>query len=109
MEFLNIGPPELILILVIALMVLGPERLPEIGASLGKAIREFRQMSQGLTNEINKELQEVSAPVRDVQKEVKQVLDPQVASPTETEDKVASSSKEEEPPGNDQSNDFAQQ
>ena len=41
----NVGPGEIILVLVIALLVLGPGRLPEVGASLGKTIREFRKAS----------------------------------------------------------------
>ena len=43
MPGLNIGPGEVILVLAIALLVLGPGRLPEVGASLGKTIREFRK------------------------------------------------------------------
>ena len=39
----NIGMPELILILVIALIVFGPGKLPDIGSALGKAVREFRR------------------------------------------------------------------
>jgi TatA/E family protein of Tat protein translocase len=39
----NIQGPELIIILIIALIVLGPGRLPEVGAALGKSIREFRK------------------------------------------------------------------
>jgi sec-independent protein translocase protein TatA len=38
----NIGPAELIVILVIALLVLGPKKLPEVGKSLGRGIREFK-------------------------------------------------------------------
>ena len=38
----NIGPMELIIVLVIALLVLGPKRLPEAGRSLGRGMREFR-------------------------------------------------------------------
>src|SRR5947209_8510957 len=38
----NIGPMELIVVLAIALMVLGPKKLPEVGRSLGKGIREFK-------------------------------------------------------------------
>lgn len=57
MNFLGIGPMELLLILIIALIIFGPGRLPEIGAALGKSIREFRQMSQDLTTELSKELQ----------------------------------------------------
>ena len=39
----NIGPGELLIVLVIALVVLGPGRLPEVGSALGKSIREFRK------------------------------------------------------------------
>ncbi|HEU4573321.1 MAG TPA: twin-arginine translocase TatA/TatE family subunit [Candidatus Limnocylindrales bacterium] len=39
----NIGPVELIIVLVIALLVLGPGKLPEVGSALGKSIREFRK------------------------------------------------------------------
>jgi sec-independent protein translocase protein TatA len=39
----NIGPFELIIVLVIALIVLGPKRLPEVGRSVGKGIREFKE------------------------------------------------------------------
>ena len=41
----NIGPAELILILVIALIFIGPGKLPEVGASIGKSLREFRKAS----------------------------------------------------------------
>ena len=41
----NVGPVELVLVLVIALLVIGPKRLPEMGNSLGKSIREFRNAS----------------------------------------------------------------
>ena len=43
----NIGPMELVVVLVIALIVLGPKRLPEVGRSLGKGIREFKQSVSG--------------------------------------------------------------
>jgi len=39
----NIGPVELVIILVIALLVIGPGKLPDVGAALGKSIREFRK------------------------------------------------------------------
>ncbi|HEY7524570.1 MAG TPA: twin-arginine translocase TatA/TatE family subunit [Candidatus Limnocylindrales bacterium] len=41
----NIGAPELIIILVIALLVIGPGKLPDVGSALGKSIREFRKAS----------------------------------------------------------------
>lgn len=43
----NIGPTELIIVLVIALLVIGPKRLPEVGKSLGKGMREFKDSLSG--------------------------------------------------------------
>lgn len=43
----NIGPMELIIVLALALIVLGPKRLPDAGRSLGKGIREFKQSVGG--------------------------------------------------------------
>jgi TatA/E family protein of Tat protein translocase len=42
------GPLELVIILVIALLILGPGRLPDVGSALGKSIREFRKASSDL-------------------------------------------------------------
>jgi len=44
------GPLELIIVLVIALIVLGPGKLPDVGAALGKGIREFRKASSDLSD-----------------------------------------------------------
>jgi TatA/E family protein of Tat protein translocase len=49
----NIGPTELIVILIIALIVFGPARLPEIGRTVGKSLREFRRASQDIRDELN--------------------------------------------------------
>ncbi len=54
----NIGFPGLILILVIALVIFGPNKLPEIGRAVGKSMREFKNATQGLTDDIKKELGE---------------------------------------------------
>jgi sec-independent protein translocase protein TatA len=43
----NIGPMEIMIVLVIALVVFGPKRLPELGKSVGKGIREFRSSVSG--------------------------------------------------------------
>ncbi len=48
----NIGAPELIIILVIALLILGPGKLPEVGASIGKSIREFRKASSDVQDAV---------------------------------------------------------
>ncbi len=50
----NIGFGELILILVIALVIFGPGKLPSVGSAIGKAINEFKKASRDLTtNEVN--------------------------------------------------------
>ena len=46
----NIGPGELILILIIAIVFIGPGKLPSVGEALGKSIREFRKASSDLTD-----------------------------------------------------------
>jgi sec-independent protein translocase protein TatA len=43
----NVGPLELIVVLIIALIVLGPKRLPEVGRSVGKGMREFKEAISG--------------------------------------------------------------
>ena len=43
----NIGFPEIVVLLVLALIIFGPKRLPELGKSLGKGIREFRSSVSG--------------------------------------------------------------
>jgi sec-independent protein translocase protein TatA len=45
----NLGPGELLLILAIALVVLGPKKLPEVGRSLGKGMREFKESVSNMT------------------------------------------------------------
>ena len=49
----NIGAPELIIILIIALIVLGPGRLPDVAQSLGKSVREFRKAATDLSDATN--------------------------------------------------------
>ena len=43
----NVGPLELVVILAIALIVLGPKKLPEVGRSIGKGMREFKESLSG--------------------------------------------------------------
>ena len=53
-----IGFQELIFILIIALLIFGPKKLPELGRSLGKAIGEFKRASNDFKHSIQKELDE---------------------------------------------------
>lgn len=61
----NIGIPGLILILVLALIIFGPKKLPEIGRAVGQTLKEFKKSARELTNDITE----------DVQSEIKEVKD----------------------------------
>jgi len=61
---LNMGPlgiQEMVLILVIALVIFGPKRLPELGRSIGKTLAEFRRASNEIKHNIEKELEETES------------------------------------------------
>lgn len=63
----GLGVPELIFILVLALLIFGPKRLPEIGRTLGRGMAEFRKASNDLKRTINVELaldEQPAPPVR---------------------------------------------
>ncbi|MEC0345248.1 twin-arginine translocase TatA/TatE family subunit [Peribacillus frigoritolerans] len=54
----NIGFPGLILILLLALIVFGPNKLPQIGRAVGTSLREFKDATKGITEEIQEELKD---------------------------------------------------
>jgi sec-independent protein translocase protein TatA len=83
MEFLNIGAGELLLVFLVALLVLGPRKLPEIGRSLGKGIREFRQATSALTAEFTASMDDVREPIREVKNIANETLQGTV-NPTHT-------------------------
>jgi sec-independent protein translocase protein TatA len=57
----NIGPTELIVILIVALIVFGPKRLPEIGRTLGRSLNEFRRASSDLRRELEVDVKDEPA------------------------------------------------
>ena len=59
MNIFGIGLPEMAVILVIALLVFGPKKLPEIGRSFGKAIRGFQDASREFESEFKREAQQL--------------------------------------------------
>jgi Tat protein translocase TatB subunit len=72
--FFNLGPEKLILIFVIALIVLGPDKLPQAARSMGRVVAEFRRISGGFQSEIRDALNDpkdaLSAAVADVRQEL---------------------------------------
>ena len=57
----SLGVPELIIIFVVALIVFGPKKLPELGKSLGKGLAEFRRASNELKSTIEEEVRAIEA------------------------------------------------
>jgi TatA/E family protein of Tat protein translocase len=74
-EILGIGPMELILILIVALMVFGPDKLPQIGAKLGRGMRDMRRATRAISEEINTTRAAVEAPARELAEPFKDVAD----------------------------------
>jgi TatA/E family protein of Tat protein translocase len=66
--FGNIGFPELLIILAIALLIFGPKKLPEVGRSIGRALREFRKTSDDIKEKIEEEIQ--AEEFKDIKREI---------------------------------------
>ena len=86
----GIGMPEMILILAIALIVIGPKKLPDLAKSLGRAMRAFTKATSELkeTMQIDNELTEVKKAFDDINEDVKQAVDLQPEFERKSEDKA---------------------
>jgi len=69
----NIGFPEILVILAIALLIFGPKKLPEIGKSIGRALREFRKTSDDIKEKIEEEIQ--ADEFRDIKEEIEKDIE----------------------------------
>lgn len=81
MDFLNVGPWELVLVLIIAILVAGPKRMVEIARALGQLSRQLRDLSREFTTALQAEIQateeeagKTSVDLREVQKDLEDVL-----------------------------------
>ena len=79
--FGSIGMPELVLIFVVALLVFGPRKLPEIGKSIGKGLAEFKRASDELKRTIEDEIEEGKKEVASVQQHVSGIAETVARSP----------------------------
>lgn len=98
MDILGVGPLELLLILAIALIVVGPERLPEIARGIGKTWRQIHEMSRMVTAQWKEELsaaveqeagksglnQTLTDPLKEVKADLERVLTAPVTTPIQT-------------------------
>ena len=64
----NIGVPGLILILVLALIIFGPKKLPEIGRAFGQTLREFKKSTRELTSDVMEEFEDETKEITKVTK-----------------------------------------
>lgn len=71
--FGNIGFPELLIILAIALLIFGPKKLPEVGRSIGRALREFRKTSDEIKEKIEEEIQ--AEDFKDIKREIERDIE----------------------------------
>ncbi len=80
----GIGMPELILIAVVALIVLGPQKLPDLAKSLGRAVREFRKATSELkeTLQVDGEFSEVKKAFDDFHADVNKTIQPEAETGT---------------------------
>jgi len=67
-----LGVPELIVIFVIALLVFGPKKLPDLGKSLGKGLREFKRATEDIKSTWEEQLKDAETSVKDVKETVNQ-------------------------------------
>ena len=80
----NVGPLELVILLVIVLLIVGPKRLPQMGRSLGSSMREFKN---GITGHHNEQQAQPPQPVEPAQNQAGDLLPP--ASSEDVETKVS--------------------
>lgn len=82
MGFFGMGAPEIIVIMIVALIIFGPGKLPEIGAQVGRTVRDFRKATRDLTsdfessmNDVQSTMGEMKQTMADVQRETKELAD----------------------------------
>lgn len=100
----GIGPLEMVVILALALIVLGPQKFPEAGRAVGKALREFRSMTSDLSRDINFDLD--APPPRRVPSHTVEVSEPDssekaapASEPVPSIEKAEAKQPEENQPG----------
>jgi TatA/E family protein of Tat protein translocase len=107
----GIGMPEMLVILALALIVIGPKKLPDLAKSLGRAMREFKKATSEFkeTIQLESELSEVKETFSDFSDEVKDAVDLNLKPERQKADKIGSDddkNKEKDRQGDSESDDF---
>ena len=73
MEVFGIGPLEIALVILIAFIVLGPERIPEVMRQLGTWTRQLREMVNNITRDYNADIREITSEITALQEEIRSI------------------------------------
>ena len=98
MSFLGVGPFEVALVAIIAVIVLGPERIPAVAVQLARAVRYMRGYATDATADIRKELEELTKEYDEIRKEFREFqtsAGKDVASVTDEIDRTLRQSREQ--------------
>ena len=84
MDFFGIGPFEILLILIIGLLIFGPDKLPQIGRDLGRTIRSFKKATTDLSAEVSREMEKEKKEINSDTKQIKQEIN-EIGNPAKPE------------------------
>ena len=108
----GIGMPEMLVILALALIIIGPKKLPDLAKSLGRAMREFKRATNEFkeTIQLESELSDVKETFNDISNEVKDAVDPNLKPEKQKTNEIGSNndkSEEKNDAKDSTSNDFS--
>ena len=107
MNFFGVGPLEIGLVAIIAVIVLGPERIPEVAVQIARAVRQLRSYATSATSQMRKELDELTREYEEVRKELKEFRESVTKDVSSVADQISKAALDEaivepggEPPAN---------
>ena len=81
--FLNLGTPELIVIMFVVLLLFGGKKLPELARGLGKGLRDFKDASEGLKTEINNQINQIEEVKKEATSKIEEIAKDATAEVTD--------------------------